>query len=80
MIHNIEPFLKEFGLFRYDALRKEVHQQQTGVFRINCLDCLSRTNKFMQVLFYHTLADQLYREKILSQSVANATLKELLFA
>lgn len=34
----------------------------------------------MQVLFYYTLADQLFKEKILSERMVNANLKELLFA
>ncbi|KAK7574119.1 hypothetical protein V9T40_011310 [Parthenolecanium corni] len=39
---HVESFLKNLGFFY--ATGTQVHSQQKGVFRINCLDCLDRTN------------------------------------
>jgi inositol-1,4,5-trisphosphate 5-phosphatase len=42
--------MEEFGYSLYDVNLNAIIQQQTGVFRTNCLDCLDRTN-VVQTLF-----------------------------
>ena len=36
----IEKYVEQYGAFQEGA----VHQRQSGVLRINCIDCLDRTN------------------------------------
>lgn len=40
--HELEKYCDQFGFFHSD--RGETLQLQRGVFRVNCLDCLDRTN------------------------------------
>lgn len=42
--------LEQFGWFAYDTDAAEVITRQDGVFRVNCLDCLDRTNLVQQVI------------------------------
>lgn len=42
--------LEQFGWFDYDVDQGEVVTRQDGVFRVNCLDCLDRTNLIEQVI------------------------------
>lgn len=42
--------LETFGWFNYDVDQGEVVTRQDGVFRVNCLDCLDRTNLIEQVI------------------------------
>lgn len=42
--------LEQFGWFDYDLEQDEVVTRQDGVFRVNCLDCLDRTNLIEQVI------------------------------
>lgn len=42
--------LERFGWFTYDTEQAEVITRQDGVFRVNCLDCLDRTNLIQQVI------------------------------
>lgn len=54
--------LEQFGWFVYDIEQAEVVTRQDGVFRVNCLDCLDRTNLIEQVIcrnvFQHVLQNQ----------------------
>ncbi|KAI5959861.1 INP53 [Candida pseudojiufengensis] len=51
---KILPYLydsmQQFGFFSYDMKHEEVITRQDGVFRVNCLDCLDRTNLIEQVI------------------------------
>ncbi|EGV62076.1 Inositol-1,4,5-trisphosphate 5-phosphatase 1 [Yamadazyma tenuis] len=47
--------LEQFGWFSYDAEQGETITRQDGVFRINCLDCLDRTNLIEQVICQNVL-------------------------
>lgn len=38
------------GYFSYDVKEKKVLSEQHGVFRVNCLDCLDRTNLVQQTI------------------------------
>ena len=42
--HYINKDLQLFGFFYYDYNSKAALRTQKGVFRVNCLDCLDRTN------------------------------------
>lgn len=42
--------LETFGWFNFDIELDEVITRQDGVFRVNCLDCLDRTNLIEQVI------------------------------
>ncbi|GFH13850.1 SAC domain-containing protein, partial [Haematococcus lacustris] len=38
------------GFFRLNTASREVARQQSGVMRVNCIDCLDRTNVVQGVL------------------------------
>ncbi|KAI3639961.1 hypothetical protein MIR68_002002 [Amoeboaphelidium protococcarum] len=40
----IQQSMDQFGYFHFDGTAGVVRQFQSGVFRVNCLDCLDRTN------------------------------------
>ncbi|KAL3229054.1 hypothetical protein RNJ44_02141 [Nakaseomyces bracarensis] len=40
----------ESGYFSYDVREKKVLSEQHGIFRVNCLDCLDRTNLVQQTI------------------------------
>lgn len=48
------PYIKDDllhnGYFSYDVREKKVLSKQNGVFRVNCLDCLDRTNFIQQLI------------------------------
>lgn len=46
----IRQSLQSFGWFDYSSAQGEVINRQDGVFRVNCLDCLDRTNLIEQVI------------------------------
>lgn len=46
--NDITKHYEEFGLFHADG--QSVHSQQQGTFRINCIDCLDRTNRVQTVI------------------------------
>ena len=47
---SLQDSLNLFGWFTYDMNRQEVITRQDGIFRVNCLDCLDRTNLIEQVI------------------------------
>lgn len=54
--------LEQFGWFVYDCEIGEIITRQDGVFRVNCLDCLDRTNLIEQVISQHILENVLNNE------------------
>lgn len=50
ILPQIYESLEQFGWFDFDVKQGEVLTRQDGVFRINCLDCLDRTNLIEQVI------------------------------
>lgn len=46
----LHDLLEHFGWFNYDTEHQETLTKQDGVFRVNCLDCLDRTNLIEQVI------------------------------
>jgi hypothetical protein len=49
--------MERFGFSMSDAETDDVLLQQTGVFRVNCLDCLDRTN-FVEDILSRTALEQ----------------------
>ena len=50
LIEDLDSVSAAFNSFKLDNLIGKVLQTQTGVYKVTCLDCLARTNKFMQCL------------------------------
>ena len=50
MINKFDGILQNFACFMFDLSEYKVKSKQMGVFRISCLDCLHRTNQFMECL------------------------------
>ena len=44
MLGKISQGLTDFGFLVEDIDGKKIHKFQSGVFRVNCLDSLDRTN------------------------------------
>lgn len=63
---KILPFLhnsiKQFGIFIYNTNEQKTINNQYGIFRINCLDCLDRTNLIQQVISQFVLKNILSSE------------------
>lgn len=55
ILPHLHSSLEQFGWFSYDAEHGEVITRQDGVFRLNCLDCLDRTNLIEQVICQNVL-------------------------
>lgn len=66
LIHNS---LEQFGWFDYDIAVGEVVTRQDGVLRVNCLDCLDRTNLIEQIVC-QTVVEHILRNQ--SESHANS--------
>ncbi|XBW38689.1 hypothetical protein QEN19_004277 [Hanseniaspora menglaensis] len=47
---KINGFLMESGYYAYDVRDQKLISEQNGVFRVNCLDCLDRTNLIQQLI------------------------------
>ncbi|KAH3663838.1 hypothetical protein OGAPHI_005241 [Ogataea philodendri] len=50
ILSDIQLSLDRFGFYCYNKATKEILLEQQGVFRVNCLDCLDRTNVVQQVI------------------------------
>lgn len=55
--------LEQFGWFSYDTQQQETVTRQDGVFRVNCLDCLDRTNLIEQVICQNVLEHIMNNER-----------------
>lgn len=53
ILPSLYDSLEQFGWFSYDIDHGETITKQDGVFRVNCLDCLDRTNLIEQVVCQH---------------------------
>ena len=71
---KILPYLQDslnlFGWFTYDMNRQEVITRQDGIFRVNCLDCLDRTNLIEQVICRSVLENILTNQGIYNNRMA----------
>lgn len=50
LIDRIQDSMLEFGFYSYNPTTKSTETEQIGVFRVNCLDCLDRTNLVQQLI------------------------------
>jgi hypothetical protein len=57
-ITNVENVLNMFKFYCEDCNTKEVHKEQCGVIRTNCLDCLDRTNVIQTRIAWRILEQQ----------------------
>lgn len=53
ILYYLDDNIKNFSYYLEDMKKKNVILQQSGIFRINCLDCLDRTN-LVQALISRT--------------------------
>lgn len=44
LISAVQDSINDFGYFMVDLKERKVIKSQTGVLRVNCIDCLDRTN------------------------------------
>ena len=51
---------------------------QRGVIRVSCLDCLSRTNRFMQAFFFYQLSEQLIHQKVINEHLTSTRISQLI--
>ena len=64
-----------FGWFTYDTNTDEVVTRQDGVFRVNCLDCLDRTNLIEQVICRNVLENILSNQGLNNQAAWEVVLQ-----
>ncbi|EGW29977.1 uncharacterized protein SPAPADRAFT_52826 [Spathaspora passalidarum NRRL Y-27907] len=50
IIPLLHKSIEQFGWFYYDLNAEEIITRQDGIFRVNCLDCLDRTNLIQQII------------------------------
>lgn len=62
ILSQLNDSLERFGWFVYDGDLADVVTRQDGVFRVNCLDCLDRTNLIEQVICQHVLENIINNE------------------
>ncbi|XP_067931514.1 phosphatidylinositol-3-phosphatase SAC1-like isoform X2 [Watersipora subatra] len=67
LMARLENYQEGFGYFSINRSGSEVSQQK-GVFRVNCIDCLDRTNVVEGLLAKRSLKQQLVRLGILLES------------
>lgn len=67
--------LENFGWFDYDLEQGEVVTRQDGVFRVNCLDCLDRTNLIEQVICQCVLEHILKNQSLTHSNLTRDRLK-----
>ncbi|KAJ1910636.1 Inositol-1,4,5-trisphosphate 5-phosphatase 1 [Tieghemiomyces parasiticus] len=59
LVDRVADSVKAFGFFLIDLKELRILRQQGGVFRVNCMDCLDRTNFSQNALSWATLAGYL---------------------
>lgn len=57
LIHQLKSTFADQGYFW--TCQGEVMREQRGTFRVNCIDCLDRTNVVQSALARHVLTSQL---------------------
>ncbi|AEY97456.1 FAFL228Wp [Eremothecium gossypii FDAG1] len=67
----IERSLLENGYFSYDVKENKPISKQRGVFRVNCLDCLDRTNLIQQFISRYAFLLFLQDFQIVKSNVVN---------
>ncbi len=59
LVTLVEKNIEDQGYFMYDVDQEEIKREQTGVVRVNCIDCLDRTNVAESIFASHVLVKQL---------------------
>ena len=67
LVQEIEQGIHDHGYFQYDIQSKTVEREQTGIVRVNCIDCLDRTNVVESVFARHVLTKQLRNLEYITQ-------------
>lgn len=73
MLNNLvikveEKLVKTFGYYTEDRISGKISQEQKGVMRTNCLDCLDRTNVVQTRLAFRIIDEILDRLKSLNRN------------
>lgn len=66
LFHHIARDLQSFGYFTQTVPNGEILKEQRGIFRVNCLDCLDRTNIVQSYLACRTI--DLFRRNFLMKN------------
>ena len=61
LINKVAPVNKYFGYYSENLSEKTVLTLQKGVFRVNCLDCLDRTNLVQSKIAYEVMGTILFK-------------------
>ncbi|CCA69257.1 related to SAC1-recessive suppressor of secretory defect [Serendipita indica DSM 11827] len=77
LIHKLERTFEQQGF--YWTSGSTILARQKGVFRVNCIDCLDRTNVVQSAFARHVLATQLEAVAILHESGTAHTEAEAVF-
>lgn len=75
ILSPLHDSLQLFGWFTYDTNTDEVVTRQDGVFRVNCLDCLDRTNLIEQVICRNVLENILSNQGLNNQAAWEVVLQ-----
>lgn len=59
-LYQVSDNLKEYGFFIFNKKKQAIIQEQTGIVRTNCLDCLDRTNVIQTTLARSMIAKQVH--------------------
>ena len=71
LINIISPSLELFGFFCCNIKNNEIYSKQKGVPRVNCLDCLDRTNVIKTRIAWKMLEKMLHFLRISQESLLN---------
>jgi hypothetical protein len=68
LVSQIEKNIEDYGYFHYDLQSKTVMRMQDGIIRVNCIDCLDRTNVVESIFGRHVITKQLRQLGLISES------------
>ncbi|CAI5760382.1 unnamed protein product [Candida verbasci] len=68
ILPQLKDSLQQFGYFSYDLRTDETITRQDGIFRVNCLDCLDRTNLIEQIICRRIFENILINQGIMNES------------
>jgi hypothetical protein len=68
LVTEVEKNVEDYGYFEYDIKTKTIKREQIGIARVNCIDCLDRTNVVENVFGLHVLTKQLRQLGLIGDS------------
>lgn len=68
LVEQVESNMKDYGYFHYNSQTKTINRQQAGIIRVNCIDCLDRTNVVENVFGRHVITKQLKQLGLIEES------------